>query len=255
MDELCIFLQDEAPVPMNSPHCSDEEESLPAWQITGPQGLITLQLAEFAVSAINSNIKSTVSTQHSFEEMKEFYASIPVTNDQRRSPQPPSTLATSETTDAQERTISPQFAELAVSTLVVSKKRGRDVECKRPNKRKILSEHNYALKYRTRLTRSLKPSSMQEIRNNQPNVDGVMYKISKLLQDRDIQQQLPKLIEDEKMRSPDDDLNLTIQPGQTIQLVSWTRFHSLYHSEKIRIRFLCLCSEGFIISVYFVYII
>ena len=43
MDELCIFLQDEAPIPMKSPHYSDEEESLRAWQITSPQGLITHQ--------------------------------------------------------------------------------------------------------------------------------------------------------------------------------------------------------------------
>ena len=67
MDELGIFLHDEAPVPMKSPHYSDEEESLPAWQLTGPQGLITPQLAEFAVSAIQSNRKSTISTQHSFD--------------------------------------------------------------------------------------------------------------------------------------------------------------------------------------------
>lgn len=185
-------------------------------------GLVTPQLAEFAVLALKSHRKSTISTQLSLEEIEESYAGTSDTNGQRRSPQSPSTLATLETTDPQERTMTHQLAERAVSTLVISKRQRRDVECIRPNKRKILSEHNYALKSRTKPTKILKLLSSQA-HSNQPDANGAMYTISRLLQDKSFQQQLPKLIEDEKTMSSDDDLNLTVQPGQTIQLV-WQKF-------------------------------
>lgn len=65
--------------------------------------------------------------------------------------------------------------------------------------------------------------------------DG-MSKMRKLLQDERFQ--LQKLMTQEKMRAFDDEVDLTIRSGQTVQLVAWIRFHSVYQSGKMHIRFL-----------------
>ena len=46
------------------------------------------------------------------------------------------------------------------------------------------------------------------------------------------------LIEEEKRRAFDDEVDLNVQPGQTLQLVSWIRFHRIYQSGRMRVRYL-----------------
>ena len=65
--------------------------------------------------------------------------------------------------------------------------------------------------------------------------DG-MSKMRKLLQDERFQ--LQTLMTQEKMRAFDDEVDLTVRSGQTVQLVAWIRFHSVYQSGKMHIRFL-----------------
>ena len=48
-----------------------------------------------------------------------------------------------------------------------------------------------------------------------------------------------KLITEEKRRTFDDDVDLNIPEGQTLQFVAWIRFHTIYQSGRIHIRFLC----------------
>ena len=76
--------------------------------------------------------------------------------------------------------------------------------------------------------------------NNKPVVGG-MFKMEKFLQDEKfLNLELPRLIEEEKKRASDGDIDLTIRTSgyQKVQLVSWIRFRSLYHSRKIHIRVL-----------------
>lgn len=77
MGEVSSLIHD-AFIPINSPNCSDGEESLPTWQITDPQGLITLQLAEFAVSALNNNGKTAADSSHSLKETEESTTSVSI---------------------------------------------------------------------------------------------------------------------------------------------------------------------------------
>lgn len=67
------------------------------------------------------------------------------------------------------------------------------------------------------------------------SADG-MSKMRKLLQDERFQ--LHKLMTQEKTRAFDDEIDLAVRPGQTVQLVAWIRFHSVYQSGKMHIRFL-----------------
>jgi len=90
------------------------------------------------------------------------------------------------------------------------------------------------------------PSKPQvQVPLNKPE-GSAMSKMRKLLQDDRFQ--LPKLINEEKMRAFDDEIDLTIRSGQTAQLVAWMRFHSVYHSGKMHIRYLSRKS-GFVILV------
>ena len=76
---------------------------------------------------------------------------------------------------------------------------------------------------------------------NNKSVVGDMFKMEKFLQDeRFLNLELPKLIQEEKKRASDGDIDLTIRTSgyQIVQLVSWIRFRSLYHSGKIHIRIL-----------------
>jgi len=76
---------------------------------------------------------------------------------------------------------------------------------------------------------------------NNKSVVGGMFKMEKFLQDEKfLNLELPNLIEEEKKRTSDGDIDLTIRPSgyQKVQLVSWIRFRSLYHSGKIQIRVL-----------------
>lgn len=76
---------------------------------------------------------------------------------------------------------------------------------------------------------------------NNKSVVGDMFKMEKFLQDeRFLNLELPKLIQEEKKRASDGDIDLTIRTSgyQKVKLVSWIRFRSLYHSGKIQIRVL-----------------
>jgi len=80
--------------------------------------------------------------------------------------------------------------------------------------------------------------------NNKSDAVGDALKMRKFLQDEKfLRLKLPKLVEEEKMRASDDDVDLTIRTSgghREIQLVAWIRFRSLYQSGKIHIR-VCSC--------------
>ncbi|XP_057376259.1 uncharacterized protein LOC130697376 isoform X2 [Daphnia carinata] len=63
-----------------------------------------------------------------------------------------------------------------------------------------------------------------------------LSKMRKLLNDERFQ--LQKLMTDEKTRAFDEEVDLTVRQGQTVQLVAWIRFHRIYHAGRIHIRFL-----------------
>ena len=63
-----------------------------------------------------------------------------------------------------------------------------------------------------------------------------LSKMRKLLSDERFQ--LQKLMTEEKMRAFDEEVELTVRQGQTVQLVAWIRFHRIYHAGRIHIRFL-----------------
>ena len=75
---------------------------------------------------------------------------------------------------------------------------------------------------------------------NKPEVDGVSLVHQSFLQDERFRSvDLPKLVEEEKTRASDDDIDLSIDwtvDEQKVQLVAWNRFRFLHHSGKIRIR-------------------
>ena len=83
--------------------------------------------------------------------------------------------------------------------------------------------------------------------NNKSDADDGAYKMRKFLRDENfLRLDLPKLVEEEKMRSSDDDIDLTIRTSEEhrkIQLIAWIRFRSLYQSGKIHIR-VCSCYRG-----------
>ncbi len=95
---------------------------------------------------------------------------------------------------------------------------------------------------------SSKPQSQVQL--NKPGGDG-MSKMRKLLQDERFQ--LQKLMNEEKMRAFDDEVDLAIRSGQTVQLVAWIRFHSVYHSGKMHIRYLSRRSGPVILVTCFYY--
>ena len=63
-----------------------------------------------------------------------------------------------------------------------------------------------------------------------------MSKMRRLLQDERFQ--LKKLMTEEKTRAFDEEVDLVIRQGQTVQLVAWIRFHRIYHAGRMHIRFL-----------------
>uniref|UniRef100_A0A0P5I6K9 THAP domain-containing protein 3 n=1 Tax=Daphnia magna TaxID=35525 RepID=A0A0P5I6K9_9CRUS len=63
-----------------------------------------------------------------------------------------------------------------------------------------------------------------------------LSKMRKLLNDERFQ--LQKLMTDEKTRAFDEEVDLAVRQGQTVQLVAWIRFHRIYHAGRIHIRFL-----------------
>ncbi|KAI9561732.1 hypothetical protein GHT06_012693 [Daphnia sinensis] len=63
-----------------------------------------------------------------------------------------------------------------------------------------------------------------------------LSKMRKLLNDERFQ--LHKLMTEEKTRAFDEEVDLTVRQGQTVQLVAWIRFHRIYHAGRIHIRFL-----------------
>jgi len=79
-------------------------------------------------------------------------------------------------------------------------------------------------------------------------VDGA-WKMQTFLQDEQFRSlELPKLMEEEKLK-PVIDLNIRTLGHQKVQLVSWTRFLSLYRSEKIQIR--CSKTHPVTLVIYF----
>jgi len=81
---------------------------------------------------------------------------------------------------------------------------------------------------------------------------NVESNMQKLLQDDRIQ--LQKLMNEEKNRAFDDEIDLTIRSGQTAKLVAWMRFHSVYHSGKMHIRYLNRRSGPVILVICFIII-
>ena len=77
---------------------------------------------------------------------------------------------------------------------------------------------------------NLTPQPRQQVPLN------AMSKMRKLLSDERFQ--LQKLMTQEKARAFDEDIDLTVRQGQTVQLVAWIRFHRIYQSGQIHIRFL-----------------
>lgn len=77
---------------------------------------------------------------------------------------------------------------------------------------------------------NLTPQPKQQVPLN------AMSKMRKLLSDERFQ--LQKLMTQEKARAFDEDIDLTVRQGQTVQLVAWIRFHRIYQSGQIHIRFL-----------------
>ena len=75
--------------------------------------------------------------------------------------------------------------------------------------------------------------------NKSDAVSGA-FKMQKFLEDEQfLRLELPKLIEEEKARASDDDIDLTIRTSggdPKILLVTWIRIRSLYRSGKIHIR-------------------
>lgn len=70
---------------------------------------------------------------------------------------------------------------------------------------------------------------------------GGAFEMEKFLEDEQfLRLELPKLVEEEKARASDDDIDLTIRTSRgghrKIQLVAWIRIRSLYRSGKIHIR-------------------
>jgi hypothetical protein len=63
-----------------------------------------------------------------------------------------------------------------------------------------------------------------------------LSKMRKILSDERFQ--LQKLMTEEKTRAFDEEVDLTVRQGQTVQLVAWIRFHRIYHAGRIHIRFL-----------------
>lgn len=63
-----------------------------------------------------------------------------------------------------------------------------------------------------------------------------LSKMRKLLQDERFN--LPKLMTEEKTRAFDEEVDLNVPQGQTVQLVAWIRFHRIYHADRMHIRFL-----------------
>ena len=72
-----------------------------------------------------------------------------------------------------------------------------------------------------------------------------------LLDERFRRDELPKLIEEEKREAlyVNSEIDFTIKPRETVKLVAWIRFHSLYHSGKLQIRFRS-DENGFVILVF-----
>ena len=63
-----------------------------------------------------------------------------------------------------------------------------------------------------------------------------LSKMRKLLQDERFN--LSKLMTEEKTRAFDEEVDLNVPQGQTVQLVAWIRFHRIYQSGRMHVRFL-----------------
>ena len=69
-----------------------------------------------------------------------------------------------------------------------------------------------------------------------PTKTSPLSKIRQLLKDERVN--LQKLVEEEKRRAFDDEVDLNVQEGQTVKLVAWIRFHRIYQSGRMQIRYL-----------------
>ena len=65
---------------------------------------------------------------------------------------------------------------------------------------------------------------------------NAMSKMRRLLSDERFQ--LQNLMMQEKARAFDEDIDLTVRQGQTVQLIAWIRFHRIYQAGQMHIRFL-----------------
>jgi len=53
------------------------------------------------------------------------------------------------------------------------------------------------------------------------------------------------------MRAISEEVDLTIRNGHHVQLITWVRFHNIYHAKKMHIRILMRKSEPLIlVSIY-----
>ena len=90
---------------------------------------------------------------------------------------------------------------------------------------------------------------------NDQSVVGVFKMRNYLQLEQFLNLELPKLMEKEKERVSDGDIDLTIQTSklQKVQLAAWTRFCSLYQSGKIHIRVLTSRKSSPVMLEYIIY--
>lgn len=184
-----------------------------------PQGWITPECAKFAVSALNYPVKKT---------------------EEKSAPKPPPRKKKALSTLSKSRK---ELQSWKTSTIAV--RLSRPGEPRR--KRKVPDEYfsNFQLDVEESVSsqpdkKVSKKYAQRGVLTNKSLV-GSMFEMEKFLQDEQfLNLELPKLIEEEKIRATDGDIDLTIRTSgyQKVQLVAWIRFRSLYHSEKIHIRVL-----------------
>ena len=106
-----------------------------------------------------------------------------------------------------------------------------EVSTKMTPSRKVAKKRTHPIKRFANVTKS-KVTAEETVKTQEP-VNKMAWIMHQLRGERfDI------LVEEEKSRAVDDRVDLNVQKGQTLQLVSWNRFHKIYQSGRIHIRFL-----------------
>lgn len=177
-----------------------------------PQGWITLEFAEFAVSALNYSAKKAEEDSKS----RKVLSARSLDKQELQNRKTSITERCSRPGDLRrKRKVPDSFSEFRLNEASVNPTR-----------------KNVAKKYVHR----------GALNNKSSGVGEMFHEKRRFLEDElFLNLELPKLVEEEKMRASDGtDIDLTIRASdhQKIQLVAWIRFRNLYHSGKIHIRVL-----------------